>query len=124
MPNQEEVKSLSDWRVEIHRYGKNHWLKFYASLLGSTVSSPPRFFRGLSLYGEWALFEAIVATSNATLTGDPLAYVLKVASIKWKEAQQDEEEETLYLEEIEQAKKESQKQNDTLAKKLKKAGKK
>jgi hypothetical protein len=119
MTEQDEVKSLSSWRLDLQRFGRKHWLVFYKTLLASPVSSIPRFYRLINLYGEWAVFEAIVATSTAQITGDPLPYVTKVASSKWKEAQQDEEEESKYLEEIEAAKKLSQKKNDELAKKLK-----
>jgi hypothetical protein len=119
MTEQDEVKSLSSWRLDLQRYGRKHWLVFYKALLASPVSSIPRFYKLINLYGEWAVFEAIVATSSANITGDPLPYVSKVASSKWKEAQQDEEAESAYNKEIEEAKKISQQKNDELAKKLK-----
>lgn len=120
---EQEAKSLSAWRLELQKLGKSHWLIFYQTLLGVPVSGRGRFYRLLSLYGEWALFEAILATSNATINGDPLAYVSKVTHAKWKEMQEDEEEEAKYKAQIEEATKLSQKQNDLLEKKLKKARK-
>lgn len=122
MTEQDEEKSLSAWRLDLQRYGKKHWLIFYSSLLSSPVSTPARLYRALNLYGTWALFEAIVAASSSQVVGDPLNYVIKIASNKWKESQQDEEEEAKYLEEIEEAKKVSQQKNDVLAKKLKRKG--
>lgn len=116
----EEIKSLSAWRLEIQKNGKSHWLKFYEALLGSPVSNKQRFYRCLNLYGTWALFEAILATSNATIDGDPLNYVAKVTHSKWKEMQKDEEEEAEVNAQIEEQKKLSIKQNEELAKKLKK----
>lgn len=120
---EQEEKSLSEWRAELKRHGKPHWLTFYAVLMGVPVSSSPRFYRALKLYGDWPMTEAIVAASTAKLTGDPLNYVLKICSNKWKEMQQDEDEEDGYLEEIERIKEASHKQNEEMAKKLKKASK-
>jgi nitrogen regulatory protein PII-like uncharacterized protein len=114
----EETKSLSAWRLDLKRYGKSHWLKFYENFLGSPVSNKARFYRAISLYGEWAVFEAVIATSEADITGDPLNYFYKVASNKWKEAQKDEDEEADYVAQIEEAKKISQQKNEELAKKL------
>jgi hypothetical protein len=54
------------------------------------------------------------------LTGDPLNYVLKVASEKWKERQREIDGEDTYLKSIEQAKEASLEKNAALAKKLKK----
>lgn len=117
-------KSLSSWRLELQKLGKSHWLRFYESFLGSPVSNRPRFYKALSLYGDWALFESVLATSTATIEGDPLNYCLKVAYLKWKEAQQDEEDESNALSKIEEARKDSQKKNDDLAKRLERAKKK
>ena len=119
---EEEIKTLSSWRLELKRFGKPYWLKMYQHFLGSTVSNIPRFYRALNLYGDWPLFESILASSTSNIEGDPLSYVLKVAHSKWKEMQEDEDAETDYLAEIEQAKKISQQKNDELAKKLKKKG--
>src|SRR5688500_13046473 len=91
---EEETKSLSAWRIEIQKIGKKHYLSFYQGMMGSAVSSPPRLYKAINLYGDWAVFEAILASSNMELVGDPLNYVLKVAHSKWKQMQQDEEEET------------------------------
>jgi len=120
MFSEEDAKSLSEWRVELKRNGRTHWLRFYSAMMGSSVSSAPRFYKALKLYGEWPMFEAIVASSSATLNGDPLNYVLKVCSAKWKEMQTDADEEDEYLAEIERIKDASHKRNEELAAKLKK----
>jgi hypothetical protein len=119
MIEQDGEKSLSAWRLDLKRFGRKHWLVYYKTFLASPVSSIPRFYKALNLYGEWAMFEAIIAASSTQIIGDPLNYVIKISANKWKEAQQDEEEEAEYLEEIEAAKKVSQQKNDELAKKLK-----
>lgn len=120
MFSEESSKSLSEWRVELKRNGKNHWLRFYAALLGTAVSNNPRFYKALKLYGDWAMFEAIVSSSSAILTGDPLSYVLKVCASKWKESQLDEDEEENYINEIKRIQDETRKQNEEIAAKLKK----
>lgn len=115
----DEVKSLSSWRLDLQRYGKKQWLVFYQTFLALPVSNIPRFYKALNLYGDWAMFESIVACSDADINGDPLNYVLAVTKSKWKEQQQDADEEVQYLAEVEAAKKASQARNDELAKKLK-----
>ena len=117
----EEGKSLDRWRYEIKVYGKPHWLRFYQDLMGQAASSNMRFFRALKLYGDWPMFEAIVASSDKDLTGDKLNYVVTVAKNIWKEQQQERDAETDYLDVIESAKEASHKQNEALARKLKKA---
>ena len=75
------------------------------------------------MYGDWPLFEAIIATSNADITGDPLNYVLKVTHIKWKEEQITEDASDDYLQTIQDSIKQNEKLNEELAKKLSKARK-
>lgn len=119
MTEQDEEKSLSSWRLDLQRYGKKHWLVFYRTLLALPVSNNPRFFKALNMYGDWAMFESIVATSQAQIKDDPLNYVVKVASIKWKEAQLAEDEEAEYIQELRTAIEETRKRNEEQAKKLK-----
>lgn len=116
---EEQPKSLSAWRLEIKQFGKKHWLRMYKEFLGQDVSNIPRFYKALNLYGEWALFEAIIACAEQDIKGDSLNYVLAVTKAKWKESQLDEEEEGEYLNEIKNAKEETKKGNEALAKKLK-----
>lgn len=122
MTEQEEpaVKSLSEWRAELKRNGRSHWLRFYVTFMGTPVSNSPRFYRALNLYGDWAMFEGIIASSTATLTGDPLNYVIKVCAAKWKEMQQDADDEADYMAEIERIRTATHKQNEAMAKKLRK----
>jgi hypothetical protein len=116
----EHTKPLSEWRADIQRHGRKHWLVFYKAMLDQAVSSSSRFYKALSLYGDWAIFESIVASSNAQLTGDKLNYVIKVAANKWKEMQLDEEQEEAYQKEIREAIRISQEKNQELARKLRK----
>ena len=117
----QEPKSLDQWRREIRVVGKKHWGTFYESFVGVPISNYPRFYRALNMYGEWAILEAIVASSNQELTGDPLNYVIKVAHSKWKEDQLIKDESTEYEDKIKEAVDNSRKHNEDLAKKLKKA---
>lgn len=119
MTEQDEVKSLSSWRLDIQRFGNKTYLRMYSDFLGTSVSNIPRFYRAIKLYGDYAVFEAIVACADQEIKGDPLNYFLAVTKAKWKEAQQDEEEEINYLAELEAFVAASQKRNDELAKKLK-----
>lgn len=114
----EQSKPLSRWRFDLNRGNKKTWLAFYRELLGTPASSIPRFYKALNNYGFWPMFEAIVATSEKEIEGDPLNYVLKVASVKWKEGEQLEEQDEAYLSDIEAAKERSKKANEELAKKL------
>jgi len=116
----EEI-SLATWRFNLKRYGAKHWLIFYTALLNQNVSSVPRLYKARKLYGDWALFEAIVSASSRELEGDKLGYVLKVAHNKWKEAEEELDASEEYEENIEKAKLESRRHSDELQKKLEKA---
>jgi hypothetical protein len=114
----EETKPLAAWRLELRKFGKPHWLRFYSEFMGCAVSDFSRFYRHLNLYGEWAMFEAIVSASAATLTGDPLAYVLTVARNKWREEQQSLEDDEANEAKVKKLIEDTAKRNDALAKKL------
>jgi hypothetical protein len=116
----EESKSLAQWRFEIRSIGKKHWSAFYQAYLGAPISNFPRFYKALNMYGDWPVFEAIVASANQELTGDPLFYVLKVAHLKWKDTQVESEESETYSKQIDKAIQASKKKNEELEKKLRK----
>jgi hypothetical protein len=116
-----EGKSLSQWRFEIKRFGKAHYVKFYLAMVGFPVSSYPRFYKALERYGDFIFFEAIVSSSDRTFDSDPLNYVLKVAHNKWKEAEEELDASEKYEEDIEKAKLESRRHSDELKKKLDRA---
>jgi hypothetical protein len=115
----EQSKPLSRWRFDLNRGTKKTWLAFYQELLGTPASSIPRFYRALNNYGFWPMFEAIVESSERDLTGDPLSYVIAVAKNKWKEVEQQDEQDESYLSDIEAAKERSRKENEELAARLK-----
>lgn len=121
---EEPPKSLDRWRFELKSIGKKHWLSFYESMLGSQCSSPARLYRLLNLYGDWMVFDAIIDSSQRTLTGDPLGYITKVTHEKWKSSQQEADADARYLFEIERAKEESLRRNQALEKKLRRGRKK
>jgi hypothetical protein len=118
-----EDQNLTKLRQNLRLYGKKQWLLIYESLLGVPASSIPRLYRAANLYGDAILFDAIVESSWRELTGDPLNYVLKVASEKWKEQQAEIDGDDDYKSSIEQAKKASLEKNQALEKKLKKGKK-
>lgn len=113
-----EDQSLTRWKLDIQA-NKQAWLGFYRFFLGSRVSSYPRFWKAVNMYGFYPMFEAIVESSNRSLEGDPLNYVLRVASNKWKEAQLQQDESYGYKESIDRAKEISHKKNLELAKRVK-----
>lgn len=115
----EQTKSLDRWRFEIKSLGKKVWLTFYQEFLGQPCSSPMRLYRAINLYGDLIVMEAIVDSSTQALTGDPLGYVTKVASNKWKAIQQQEDENSEYSESINAAKAATLLHNKQLAAKLK-----
>ena len=91
--------------------------------MGTPPSSIPRLYKALNNYGFWPLFEAIVASSEKVFESDPLNYVIKVASNKWKEQEAIDEDDEDYASDIDAAKKRSEKENEALAKKLATLGK-
>jgi len=118
MTEEHPPKSLDEWSILI-KDSKVNWLAFYAEMLGTRASSIPRLYRAANLYGFFPLFEAIIDSSQRGLTGDPLAYVLKVAANKWREEQEQRNEQADYKNALEQAKEASRKTNQDLAKRIK-----
>jgi hypothetical protein len=114
-------KSLEQWRFDIQRFGRKHWNLFYRTYLGASISNFGRFNKALDMYGDWPLFESIVATSGATITGDPLNYVLKVAHVKWKDSQQELEKSEAAQKSVQDTMAKSVEANETLAKHLEQA---
>jgi len=118
---QPEQKSLERWRFELKKFGRKHWYVFYEALLGFPVSNFGRFNKAVTLYGEWPIFEAIVATSSASVTGDPIGYVIKVAQSKWKEEQKEIDAADEYQQDIEESIAHNKQMNKELEDKLIKA---
>ncbi len=113
-----ESKSLDRWRFELQSIGKKHWLTFYKDMLGVNASSVPRLYKALNLYGDWALFEAIISSSDKDLNGDPLNYVIAVTKNIWKEKQEEQDREDEYSAKIREAKEKSEEANKALEEKL------
>lgn len=117
-----EEKSLERWRFELKSIGKKHWLVFYESFMGH----PPdrvRLYRALTLYGEWAVLEAIVDASTQTLTGNGTNYVVATARNKFKESQKEIDAVTEYVDAIEESKKNTRNANKVLEDRLRKRAK-
>lgn len=120
MTDQNEIESptsLESWSSVIKKDAKQ-WLPFYAAMLGTGVTNIPRFYRSVKLYGFFPMLEAIVETSGRDITGDPLAYTLKVAANKWREKQEEVNEQIDYLQSVDESKKASAASNKKLAAKI------
>jgi hypothetical protein len=115
-----EGKSLEQWRLELRRLGKAHWGVFYKEFVGTPLSNYPRFYKALNQYGDWAMFEAILSTSNQRVIGDPISYVIKTAHNIWKENQLELEAAEDERAKVEEAFEHSHAKNLALAKKLEK----
>lgn len=120
----EESQNLTRWKQSLKVNGKKTWAVFYKEFLGVPPSSLPRLYRAVNLYGDDIVFDAIVDSSWRDLQGDPLNYVMKVASEKWKEHQAEIDGADDYQRAIDAAKEQSLEKNRALEKKLKgKSGK-
>lgn len=115
-----EEKSLSRWRFELKSLPKKHWNVFYAHFLGVQISSFQKFYRALKLYGDMAVFEAVLAAARQSIEGDPLNYVLKITHSLWKEEQLALDKELDDQKRAEEAVDITKKRNKELAKKLSK----
>jgi len=113
-------KTLDDWAADI-RKSKANWLAFYDTFMGVRASSIPRLYKAVNMYGFFPMFEAIIDASSRPLIGDPLSYVLKVASSKWKENQEALGDEADYASSITKSKASSSKANASLAKRVERA---
>lgn len=120
---EEQPKSLDTWAADINK-SRSNWPAFYNEMLGVRVSSIPRLFRAVNLYGFYPVFEAIVETSARSIQGDPINYVLKVASNKWREENESKSEEASYADSVKQSQASSIKANTQLEKRIERARKK
>ena len=119
---EETPKSLDTWAQEISK-SKASWVGFYAEMLGVRPSNIPRLFKSVNMYGFWPVFEAIIDSSTRELTGDPLNYVLKVASNKWREERERQDEEASYQSSVQLSKASSKQANTNLEKRIARARK-
>jgi len=119
----EEVKSLDRWHHELRSLGKSHWVTFYDAFLGTSPSNLPRFYRAINLYGHWPMFEAIVESSDRSLEGDALGYVITVAKNKFKESQTETDAASEYVKSVEESKKNTRTANKVLEKRIRERGK-
>lgn len=115
-----EEKSLARWRFELKSLSKRHWGVFYEHFLGESISNYPRFYRALKLYGDMAVFEAVLAAARQSVEGDPLNYVLKITHSLWKEEQLELEKEYQMNSDAKASIETTRKQNKALEDKLKK----
>lgn len=115
-----EDKSLTRWRFELKSLPKKHWNVFYEHFLGVSISSFPKFYRALKLYGDMHVFEAVLAAARQSIEGDPLNYVLKITHTLWRDEQvqidKTQEEESI----ITEAKQVNKARNKELSDKLNK----
>ena len=111
---------LDDWYDEIQRDGKIGWLAVYHRAVHQPISDMERFFDAVAKFGDFPVFEALVVASFKKLDGDPIHYVLAVASNIWSEERQAKSNNDVYARGIERTKQHSYEQSMELAEKLKK----
>jgi hypothetical protein len=81
------MKTLQSYLLGIRENPKDGWRVIYSDTLGKYLSDPEKLLNGVRVFGEEAMFEAIVTTSTKKLNSeDPIAYVLAVARQLWKES--------------------------------------
>jgi hypothetical protein len=77
--------TLEKYLEEIRRDRTAGWSRVFKDILGQPLSDKERFLKAVDNYGELIIFESLVVTSTKKISGDPLNYMLAVASKKWKE---------------------------------------
>lgn len=112
---------LDDWYNEILADGKIGWLGVYHKALNQPISNPVRFFEAVDQYGDFPMFEAIIATASKSIDGDPLNYVLAVANNKWIEEVKSRKAEEAYKRGLERTKRQSYEKSMELADKIRRA---
>lgn len=96
------MKTLQLYLLGIREHPENGWRTVYTDILGKHLTDSRKLLEGVRVFGEEAVFEAIIATSTRKLdSGDPLNYVLAVARNIWKETLEEaliKDEESVKLE--------------------------
>lgn len=100
---------------------KYQWLGFYHEFLKSSISNTSRFFEAVEKYGDFPVFEAVIATSQRPIDGDPLNYLLAVAYNKAMENIQNKKDEESYRRGLERTKRQSYEKSLELADKIRRA---
>jgi hypothetical protein len=115
------MAELDIWLRIIEDQGITGWLKFYESSLKQPVSDTEGLSWAIQSYGRWPVVEGILAASKKKMQGDPLPYVLSVATAKWKEDYIESTADAKYKRGLERSKQRVVQQNEELQDKLEKA---
>lgn len=112
---------LNTFLDDIKKNGKPAWIRFYKATLSTHISAPTRFFKSLEHYGDTVMFDAVLITSNRSIKGDPLNYVLGVANMLWKEQAEKIAEKETYLRAMNEVKQKTAAANLELSRKIEEA---
>ena len=85
------MKTLQVYLEAIRNNPSKGWRVIYSDIMGKPLSDTSKFLRGVELFGEEIMFEAVIITSSKNLSSpDPTNYVLAVARQLWKDTLKEE----------------------------------
>jgi hypothetical protein len=115
------MKTLQSYLEGIRLNPTIGWQGVYSDILGSHLWETERFLKGVELFGEEFMFEAVIVTASKKLSSDPLNYVLAVARQLWKDSLKEELAKDQDELRLERARRHVKEDNDRLAEKIERA---
>ena len=116
------MKTLQSYLEEERTNPSSGWRVIYTDIIGHYPENTERLLKGVELYGEEIIFEAIIVTASKKLSSpEQLNYVLAVARQLWKDVLQQSLTKDQDEIRLERAKRHVQEDNERLAEKIEKA---
>jgi len=116
------MKTLQSYLEEVRTDPSIGWRVIYNDIIGYHPENIERLLKGVDLYGEEIIFEAIIVTASKKLSSpEQLNYVLAVARQLWKDVLQQSLTKDQDEIRLERAKRHVQEDNERLAEKIEKA---
>jgi hypothetical protein len=115
------MKTLQSYLESIRLNPTIGWQSVYSDILGSYLWEASRFLKGVELFGEEFMFEAVIVTASKKLSSDPLNYVLAVARQLWKDSLKEELTKDQDELRLERARRHVKEDNERLAEKIERA---
>ena len=116
------MKTLQSYLEGIKTNPSSGWRVIYNDIIGYYPENTERLLKGVELYGEEIIFEAIIVTASKKLSSpEQLNYVLAVARQLWKDVLQQSLTKDQDEIRLERAKRHVQEDNERLAKKIESA---
>lgn len=113
------MKTLQSYLEGIRLNPSHGWRVIYTDIIGHNLSDTARLLKGVELYGEEIIFEAVIVTASKKLSSpDQLNYVLAVARQLWKDVLQQSLTKDQDEIRLERAKRHVQEDNEKLAQKI------